>query len=213
MGDKGDKGEDGVGVKGSSGAPGAPGKTGLLSSLMYLLREKLGSSKYLDTYFSKGLWFWFCSVNVILHSTPLMQYFFTSGVTGAPGIGTDGKQGERGEIGSPGAPGTSGPRGPSGQPGLCDPSTCISRIPPLYMVGGKKSASYKNPWDVATQWRIPDLILSWPSLRASQKSGRGDLWESSHVPRVNHGSKRHNGKQRQYTYVEYCIDVLTCLWF
>lgn len=73
--------------------------------------------------------------------TPL----YPSGAPGAPGIGKDGKNGDRGETGSPGIPGAAGPRGPSGPPGLCDPSTCLSRLPPLYMVSGKKSGSYKNP--------------------------------------------------------------------
>lgn len=69
----------------------------------------------------------------------------TSGAPGAPGVGKDGKNGEPGEAGSPGAPGAPGPKGPSGPPGLCDPSTCIGRIPPLYMVSDKKSASYRKP--------------------------------------------------------------------
>lgn len=68
-----------------------------------------------------------------------------SGAPGAPGIGMDGKNGGRGEAGSPGIPGAPGPRGPSGPPGLCDPSTCTGRLPPLYMVSGKKSAGYKHP--------------------------------------------------------------------
>lgn len=75
----------------------------------------------------------------------LQNYHHPSGAPGAPGIGKDGKNGERGEAGSPGIPGAPGPKGPSGPPGLCDPSTCIGRLPPLYMVSGKKSASYKNP--------------------------------------------------------------------
>lgn len=69
----------------------------------------------------------------------------TSGAPGAPGIGKDGKNGEPGEAGTPGVPGAPGPKGPSGPPGLCDPSTCIGRIPPLYMVSDKKSASYRKP--------------------------------------------------------------------
>lgn len=67
------------------------------------------------------------------------------GVPGVPGFGKDGKNGEPGQAGSPGLPGPAGPRGPSGPPGLCDPSTCLSRLQPLYMVSGKKSSSYKNP--------------------------------------------------------------------
>lgn len=78
-----------------------------------------------------------------------------SGAPGTPGVGKDGQKGERGETGVPGIPGASGPRGPSGPPGLCDPSTCLSRIPPVYMFGGKKSASYKNPWNPSS------LTHSW----------------------------------------------------
>lgn len=81
----------------------------------------------------------------------------TPGVPGPPGIGKDGKNGERGEIGSTGIPGPAGPRGPSGQPGLCDPSTCMNRHPPLYMISGKKSSTYK--WDVWKQRPFPYLIL------------------------------------------------------
>lgn len=69
----------------------------------------------------------------------------SSGAPGVPGIGKDGRKGERGETGGPGIQGPTGSRGPSGPPGLCDPSTCIGRLPPLYMVSGKKSAGYKNP--------------------------------------------------------------------
>uniref|UniRef100_A0AAV2KA55 Collagen alpha-1(IX) chain n=1 Tax=Knipowitschia caucasica TaxID=637954 RepID=A0AAV2KA55_KNICA len=65
------------------------------------------------------------------------------GAPGAPGIGKDGKDGAHGETGSPGVPGASGPKGPAGPPGLCDPSTCIARMPPMYMVSGK-SASFKS---------------------------------------------------------------------
>lgn len=69
----------------------------------------------------------------------------TIGAPGAPGVGKDGKDGGRGETGSPGIPGAPGPRGSTGAPGLCDPSTCISRPQPYYLISGKKSASYKRP--------------------------------------------------------------------
>lgn len=92
-----------------------------------------------------GLYIYFCSF-LVNTNFDLVQYFtFVSGAPGAPGIGKDGTKGERGDTGSPGVPGAAGPRGPSGQPGLCDPSTCISRMPPLYMLNGKNSASYKKP--------------------------------------------------------------------
>lgn len=75
----------------------------------------------------------------------IFMYLSNLGAPGLPGVGRDGKNGERGETGSPGIPGPAGQRGPSGPPGLCDPSTCINRLPHLYMVSGKKSSSYKNP--------------------------------------------------------------------
>ena len=86
----------------------------------------------------------------------------TSGAPGTPGVGKDGQKGERGEAGVPGVPGASGPRGPPGPPGLCDPSTCLSRIPPIYMFSGKKSASYKNPWNHSS----PTNSWSHPASRA-----------------------------------------------
>uniref|UniRef100_A0A8C8IH16 Collagen alpha-1(IX) chain n=1 Tax=Oncorhynchus tshawytscha TaxID=74940 RepID=A0A8C8IH16_ONCTS len=67
------------------------------------------------------------------------------GVAGSPGIGKDGKDGPPGKDGVNGSPGASGPRGATGAPGYCDPSDCIGRPPPLYMMnGGKKSSSYRK---------------------------------------------------------------------
>ena len=66
------------------------------------------------------------------------------GPAGTPGVGQDGKNGARGETGTPGAPGSPGPRGATGPTGLCDPSTCIGRTAPIYMLAGRKSSSYKN---------------------------------------------------------------------
>lgn len=68
-----------------------------------------------------------------------------SGVAGSPGIGKDGKDGAPGKDGVNGRPGASGPRGATGAPGYCDPSNCIGRPPPLYMMnGGKKSSSFRK---------------------------------------------------------------------
>lgn len=66
-------------------------------------------------------------------------------MAGAPGVGKDGKDGAHGDKGDPGMPGAAGPRGAIGAPGLCDPSNCIGRPPPLYLMSGKKSSSYKGP--------------------------------------------------------------------
>ncbi|KAK0140208.1 Collagen alpha-1(IX) chain [Merluccius polli] len=67
------------------------------------------------------------------------------GAQGNPGVGQDGKNGARGETGNPGIPGSPGPRGVTGTTGLCDPSTCLGRTAPLYLLSGKKSASYQSP--------------------------------------------------------------------
>ena len=60
-------------------------------------------------------------------------------MAGSPGIGKDGKDGPPGKDGVNGSPGASGPRGATGAPGYCDPSDCIGRPPPLYMMNGGRN--------------------------------------------------------------------------
>ncbi|KAF0047573.1 hypothetical protein F2P81_001206 [Scophthalmus maximus] len=130
-----------TGPAGAAGAAGAPGLTGPKGHPGYFglpgIQGKKGDAGEKGDKGNKG------EDGIGVKGSPGAPG--AQGAPGAPGIGQDGKNGERGDAGSPGVPGTSGPRGPSGPPGLCDPSTCISRLPPLYMVSGKKSASYKNP--------------------------------------------------------------------
>lgn len=141
-----------------------------------------------------------------------MQLPVTSGAPGAPGIGKDGLKGERGETGIPGIPGASGPRGPSGAPGLCDPSTCLSRIPPLYMFSGKKSASYKNPWNHSslTNSRSHPDIRTDPVLGLLQKSRCGVV---QNISIWNHGFQE--TMQRETERQHRCRILYRCLilWF
>lgn len=152
--------------------------------------------------------FSFPFIHSFIHFT---QSISTSGAPGAPGIGKDGKDGEQGDAGSPGVPGAPGPKGPAGPPGLCDPSTCIGRIPPLYMVSDKKSASYRKPWSnrgsSKKHFRFhPDRDSSKGHTHPSCSEVSKSIWilETAQKRKCVGGV----AEQRQSTIVEYCIEIL-----
>ncbi|CAB1350956.1 unnamed protein product [Coregonus sp. 'balchen'] len=116
-----------IGAPGMAGLPGPPGPPGPAGTTGEAGPRGLMGMKGPHGYFG-------------LPGTPGKQ-----GAAGIPGIGKDGKDGAPGKDGVNGSPGASGPRGATGAPGYCDPSNCIGRPPPLYLMsGGKKSSSYSK---------------------------------------------------------------------